>query len=106
MNEEQLKLDLSGGETVKIDMAPMTDIEEEIKHSLYGSNYYHTLYQYQNKDESIKNTFFPTITYKYRENLYVNELKRYVDATYSEHYSKNNFQATEFIIDGLSLIHI
>ena len=28
------------------------------------------------------------------------ELHEYIDSTYDEHYSKNNFQATEFIIDG------
>jgi hypothetical protein len=26
--------------------------------------------------------------------------KSYIDSTYDEHYSKNKFQATEFIIDG------
>ena len=28
------------------------------------------------------------------------ELCDYIDSTYDEHYSKNRFQATEFIIDG------
>ena len=28
------------------------------------------------------------------------ELSKYIDSTYDEHYSKNKFQATEFIIDG------
>ena len=28
------------------------------------------------------------------------DLQSYVDSTYGEHYSINNFQATEFIIDG------
>ena len=40
------------------------------------------------------------IQYKYDENMYLEELTAYVDATYGEHYSKNKFQATEFIIDG------
>ena len=30
----------------------------------------------------------------------LSELKEYIDSTYDEHYSKNKFQATEFIIDG------
>jgi len=38
--------------------------------------------------------------YKYNEDKYLQELYDYVDATYGEHYSKNKFQATEFIIDG------
>lgn len=38
--------------------------------------------------------------YKYDENKYVLELQNYVDATYGQHYSKDKFQATEFIIDG------
>jgi len=40
------------------------------------------------------------ITYKYDEDKALTELKNYIDNTYNEHYSKNKFQATEFIIDG------
>jgi hypothetical protein len=40
------------------------------------------------------------IDYKYNEGELIQELQRYVDATYSEHYSLNKFQATEFIIDA------
>jgi hypothetical protein len=40
------------------------------------------------------------IDYKYREDELLDELKAYVDATYGEHYSRDKFQATEFIIDG------
>ena len=40
------------------------------------------------------------IEYKYDEDKALAELKKYIDATYDEHYSKNKFQATEFIIDG------
>ena len=38
--------------------------------------------------------------YKYNEDKTLVELKKYIDSTYDEHYSKNKFQATEFIIDG------
>ena len=38
--------------------------------------------------------------YKYDEGNILSELKEYIDSTYDEHYSKNRFQATEFIIDG------
>ena len=38
--------------------------------------------------------------YKFNEDKSVKELKKYIDKTYSQHYSKNKFQATEFIIDG------
>jgi len=38
--------------------------------------------------------------YKYNEEEMLAELKRYIDATYGEHYSKNKYQATEFIIDA------
>lgn len=38
--------------------------------------------------------------YKFEEDIYVDELLEYISNTYSTHYSKNNFQATEFIIDG------
>ena len=38
--------------------------------------------------------------YKYNENTSLDELKKYIDSTYEAHYSKDKFQATEFIIDG------
>lgn len=38
--------------------------------------------------------------YKYNEAELIQQLQEYVDSTYSQHYSQNNFQATEFIIDG------
>ena len=38
--------------------------------------------------------------YKFNEDKSVKELKKYIDKTYSQHYSKSTFQATEFIIDG------
>ena len=40
------------------------------------------------------------VKYKYSEDRALSELKNYIDSTYDEHYSKNKFQATEFIIDG------
>ena len=40
------------------------------------------------------------INYKYDEDLILEEVKRYIDATYSKHYSHINFQATEFNIDS------
>ena len=41
-----------------------------------------------------------TIDYKFNEDYLISELKEYVDSTYSGHYSRNKFQATEFIIDS------
>ena len=40
------------------------------------------------------------IKYKYNEDNALAELSKYIDSTYDEHYGKNKFQATEFIIDG------
>ena len=39
------------------------------------------------------------IDYKFNEGALVEELKSYIDKTYGGHYSKNQFQSTEFIID-------
>lgn len=39
------------------------------------------------------------INYKYNEGELLNHLKEYIDKTYDQHYSRNKFQATEFIID-------
>lgn len=41
-----------------------------------------------------------TIEYKYNEDRILEEIKRYINSTYDGHYSKNKYQATEFIIDG------
>jgi hypothetical protein len=40
------------------------------------------------------------IDYRYNESKTLTELKSYIDATYQQHYSRDKFQATEFIIDG------
>ena len=40
------------------------------------------------------------IDYKYNEGELIRQFKDYIDSTYNQHYSQNNFQATEFIIDG------
>jgi len=40
------------------------------------------------------------IDYKFNEDVLIEEFQEYIDSTYSGHYSKDNFQATEFIIDG------
>ena len=40
------------------------------------------------------------IDYKFNEDENLNELKKHIDATYDSHYSKEQFQATEFIVDG------
>tara|TARA_B100002019_G_C20802323_1_gene371875 strand:+ start:15 stop:461 length:447 start_codon:yes stop_codon:yes gene_type:complete len=40
------------------------------------------------------------IDYKFNEGELIDEFKRYVNSTYDSHYSKEQFQATEFIIDG------
>ena len=41
-----------------------------------------------------------TIDYKYNEDELINELHLYIDQAYGQHYSKDKFQATEFIIDS------
>ena len=40
------------------------------------------------------------INYKFDENKALEEIKKYIDSTYDEHYSKSKFQATEFILDS------
>jgi hypothetical protein len=41
-----------------------------------------------------------SVEYKFNEDYNLNLMKVYVDNTYHSHYSKNKFQATEFIIDS------
>lgn len=40
------------------------------------------------------------IDYKFGEDKTLSELSRYINSTYSLHYARDKFQATEFIIDG------
>ena len=40
------------------------------------------------------------IDYKYSEDKIMKELVEYINKTYSQHYSQNKFQATEFIMDS------
>ena len=37
--------------------------------------------------------------YKFKENIILDEVKRYIDETYSSHYATTHKQATEIIID-------
>lgn len=41
-----------------------------------------------------------TIEYKYNEGRLLEQIAQYIDGTYDGHYSQNQYQATEFIIDG------
>jgi hypothetical protein len=38
--------------------------------------------------------------YKFNEDSYIKEIKDYIDSTYGGHYSKDKFQASEFIQDA------
>ena len=40
------------------------------------------------------------IDYKFNEDKLLREFKKYIDTTYDAHYSKEKFQATEFIVDS------
>ena len=40
------------------------------------------------------------IDYKFNEDKLIEEFASYIDSTYNQHYAKEKFQATEFIIDG------
>jgi hypothetical protein len=39
------------------------------------------------------------VDYKFNEDMYLEELRDYIDKTYSGHYSQNKFQTTEIIIE-------
>jgi len=40
------------------------------------------------------------VDYKFREDELLEEFRDYVKSTYGQHYARDKFQATEFIIDG------
>jgi hypothetical protein len=54
----------------------------------------------KNKFEKTNTAYPLSINYKYNEDTLLQEITQYVNNTYNEHYSQNNYQATEFIIDG------
>jgi hypothetical protein len=41
-----------------------------------------------------------SIDYKFNEDKLIEEFSSYINSTYNQHYAKEKFQATEFIIDG------
>ena len=42
----------------------------------------------------------PRINYKFNEDKLLQELKKYVDVTYGQHYASDKYQATDVIIDS------
>ena len=40
------------------------------------------------------------LEYKFNEDKSIKELTNHINSTYDSHYSKEKFQATEFIVDG------
>ena len=40
------------------------------------------------------------MNYKFNEDTNLQELKKYIDATYGEHYASDKYQATDVIIDS------
>jgi len=38
--------------------------------------------------------------YKFKEDITLNELKKYIDQTYHQHYANGKYQATDMIIDS------
>jgi len=40
------------------------------------------------------------INYKFKEDITLNELKKYIDQTYNQHYANGKYQATDMIIDS------
>lgn len=60
-----------------------------------------TVIEYETTGDLLENNFLDeNIPYKYNEGKFLSEITDYINSTYSQHYSRNNFQATEFIIDG------
>ena len=66
----------------------------------YELEHWKNRYLFKKMDAAKDQTKISLADYRYNEHALIQELQEYVDSTYSEHYSKNKFQATEFIIDG------
>ena len=55
---------------------------------------------YVTEEEIPKFTLDLPPNYKFNEDKLIAEFSSYIDSTYNQHYAKEKFQATEFIIDG------
>lgn len=47
-----------------------------------------------------ENRYYETADYKFNEDELLDQIRKYIDSTYEQHYAKSKFQATEFIIDN------
>lgn len=74
-------------------------IENNIVEETNEMDYSRFTSQTSNENPRVIKTF-PPIDYKFNEDTYVEEIMSYIDKTYSQHYSREKFQATEFIFDG------
>jgi hypothetical protein len=54
--------------------------------------------EYLKKELAKEDIFMPN--YKFNEDKLLAQLRMYIDKTYTQHYSQNKIQATEFIIDA------
>jgi hypothetical protein len=81
-------------------MTPPLTISDEITGEIINglSQKYNT--KYSDSSSSVKNIKAYEMKYKYNEDTLLKEIAEYINKTYGEHYSQNNYQATEFIIDG------
>ena len=66
----------------------------------YELEHWKNRYLFKKMKAAKDQTMQDPIDYRYNEFALISELEDYVNSTYTEHYSKNKFQATEFIIDG------
>jgi hypothetical protein len=48
----------------------------------------------------LDNTVQIPVQYKFKEDLYLQELLTYISSTYNQHYSLSKIQSTEFIMDA------
>ena len=66
----------------------------------YADEHWENRHKFEKMKAAKDQTVQKPIDYRYNEFALISELEDYVNSTYAEHYSKNKFQATEFIIDG------
>jgi hypothetical protein len=77
----------------------MTDATDSTTEMLNDSFFRSDPHFTPKKTKSTVSVTYTKIDYKYNEGELIDQIKAYVDATYNQHYSRNKFQSTEFIID-------
>jgi hypothetical protein len=89
IDTDELTFTVQGGDYSALDLDDL-DLDDLVLSVTSADNY----------DFIADDPYGNAIEYKFDEDMYLEEIFEYIKSTYDQHYAKDKFQATEFIIDG------